>query len=1119
MVKRKNKLSILFIFTVMISVLFIGKVFASSNIIKLTNIQIKDQTSGVDASIDSYNANTVNTSNDYHAVNNYVEYILTILNTDSKPYSIKSISDTNTNPNIKYDYYDYKDKILKPNSTVQILIRETYNTENADLTNRSSSNSVKFLFNLVDEDGVEIYYDGDNPTTGDQIMKYVIIFGISIVALIALIFIIWKFKKGKKLMVLLLFGLLMIPGFVRAEDVEATITFNNNIDLLDKVKVTFNYNGVTRESIIQYDSSVTEPSVPNKNGYIFLGWFNNGNLFDFSTRLTSDITLEADYLKESYTITYDLDGGNASNPGVYKVTELPIALNNPVKDGYTFIGWTGSNGTTPQKDLTITNKSENLNYKANYTINTYTIAYEGLTEAEMTTLNNPDTYNIEDTITLNNPANRLDNDGDLAYRFIGWKNDTNDVSKTITITNNTGVKSYEAVWLPVAPDTYTITYELHDGTIDGTNPLTFNKLTPSFTLLNPTKRGYSFDGWIGSNGNVPQTSVTINQGTKQDLEFEAIFTKIDYPIAYDLDGGSVAVANPVTYTVTDTVTLNNPTKRGYNFLGWSGTDIEGMSTSVTIPVNSIGERSYKANYEIIEYTITYDLDGGAVTGNPTTYKVTDTINLLAPTKLGHIFTGWTGSNGQTPQTNVTITNSIGNLSYTANYEGGAYYVHFDKNDSLATGTMEDEQMQVDLSKALTSNKFYKKDYVFDGWTTNQDGTGTVYADGESVTNLVMSGTITLYAKWRPVKKAIFDTGSKVNIRMKTLSGQSGAATGTNNSIIKKVKYVDPVPQDKQITDNIISSAASQYKVYMWYDSDEKIIYYGKEDDADEIYLGKDGAYMFNYLYECTEIDTNFRTDDTQNFTQMFWRDVNLEVLDVSHFKTNEAKSFSSMFGECAKIPSFDLSGWDVSGAKTFTFMFNQCASITELDLTNWVTTSAETMKNMFSSTTNLSTLKIPNFVTSNVTDMQKMFDNMPSIQSLDLSHFDTSKVTAMNQMFENMTSLTSLNISSFNTAKVKNMEKMFKGTNQLQTLDISSFDTSIVTNMNNMFSEMSALTTIYVSSSFTTSSVTSTPVMFASDTNLVGGAGTHWSSSNTKKDYARIDRPDLSQPGYFTEKQ
>lgn len=74
-----------------------------------------------------------------------------------------------------------------------------------------------------------------------------------------------------------------------------------------------------------------------------------------------------------YKITYDLDGGvlndGSHNPGSYAEISLPFSLSIPTKDGYEFIGWTGSNGDTPELKVTILKGTTgNLNYKANWNL-------------------------------------------------------------------------------------------------------------------------------------------------------------------------------------------------------------------------------------------------------------------------------------------------------------------------------------------------------------------------------------------------------------------------------------------------------------------------------------------------------------------------------------------------------------------------------------------------------------------------------------------------------------------------------------------------------------------------------------------------------------------------------
>ena len=150
---------------------------------------------------------------------------------------------------------------------------------------------------------------------------------------------------------------------------------------------------------------------------------------------------------------------------------------------------------------------------------------------------------------------------------------------------------------------------------------------------------------------------------------------MNYSITYDLTGGALPAgqSNPTTYNVeTATFTLINPTRDGYTFVGWTGSNGSTPQTTVTIPTGSTGNLSYTANWTPITYSITYDLAGGALPAgqsNPTTYNIeTGTFTLINPVRDGYRFDGWTGSNGTTPQDTVTIpTGSTGDLNYTANW--------------------------------------------------------------------------------------------------------------------------------------------------------------------------------------------------------------------------------------------------------------------------------------------------------------------------------------------------------------------------------------------------------------------------------------------------------------------
>ena len=143
-----------------------------------------------------------------------------------------------------------------------------------------------------------------------------------------------------------------------------------------KCKVTFIDDGnILSEQEIDCGSKATSMSATGKTGYTFKYWALNNQQYDFNSAVTEDITLVSYYEIDTYNITYDLDGGilETPNPITYTVETDTFTLNNPTKQGYTFNGWTGSNGTIPG-DVTITKGSTgNKNYTANFTINSYTL--------------------------------------------------------------------------------------------------------------------------------------------------------------------------------------------------------------------------------------------------------------------------------------------------------------------------------------------------------------------------------------------------------------------------------------------------------------------------------------------------------------------------------------------------------------------------------------------------------------------------------------------------------------------------------------------------------------------------------------------------------------------------
>ena len=171
----------------------------------------------------------------------------------------------------------------------------------------------------------------------------------------------------------------------------------------------------------------------------------------------------------------------------------------------------------------------------------------------------------------------------------------------------TQIKGDTTLYLKWVPS-YTVSFNANGGTVTPESRNT--DANGKVTLPTPTKNGYTFKGWYTtSTGTVEVTANTVFTAA---TTIYAQWTLDSYTITYDLGGGTVATVNPVSYNVgSAAITLNNPTKVGYTFAGWTGTDITVASTAVIIPAGSTGNREYTATWTPLSYVVKFDLNGGS----------------------------------------------------------------------------------------------------------------------------------------------------------------------------------------------------------------------------------------------------------------------------------------------------------------------------------------------------------------------------------------------------------------------------------------------------------------------------------------------------------------------------
>ena len=314
--------------------------------------------------------------------------------------------------------------------------------------------------------------------------------------------------------------------------------------------------------------------------------------------------------------------------------------------------------------------------------------------------------------------------GRSGYRFVKWELETYNYQ-----IGGTFEMKLNAVW---SEKEYTIEYDLNDGKVTTNNPVEYGIEDDSFTLINPTKTGYTFIGWTGTGLDGLTMSVTIEKGSVGDRSYEANWQANTYTITLNPNGGSIANTT-ITVTYDQAYTLNDPEWTGHTFGGW----YEGNKKVTSGTWTRTSNLELTAKWDIVEYDITYNLNSDTnSSSNPATYTVDDEVILVAPTRTGYTFAGWTYVGQTTPVLSVTIpVGTTGDKTYTANWTADSFTLTFNADG----GSVSPESKTVTYDTSFTLPPPTKSGYTFAGWFngTKQYTNGTWK---ETV-------NVTLKAKW------------------------------------------------------------------------------------------------------------------------------------------------------------------------------------------------------------------------------------------------------------------------------------------------------------------------------------------------------------------------------------
>ena len=459
--------------------------------------------------------------------------------------------------------------------------------------------------------------------------------------------------------------------FAVDKDLALTATFDAK-----EYNLIYMVDGVEYKKVpVKFGSTITPEAFPTKVGYTFSGW---GEIP--ATMPTSDVTVNGTFAINKYTFTFDADGGSEVAGITQDYNSAITAPTAPTKTGYTFAGW------VPAIPETV--PAENMSFKAQWTINQYTLTFDADNGTEATVITQDFNTKFE------TPAAPTK----TGYTFAGWDSE---VPETIPAEN----KSFKALW---TINQYTFTFDADGGS--DVAAITQNYGTKIETPAAPTKTGYTFAGWVPA---IPETVPAEN------MSFKAQWTINQYSLTFDAGNGTEATVITQDYG-TKFDTPADPTREGYTFAGWD------MDIPETIPAEDM---SFTAKWIANQYTLTFDSDGGSDVAAITQDYGTKIETPAAPTKTGYTFAGW---DNEIPETMPAES-----MSFKAQWTINQYTLTFNADN----GTEDVEITQDYGTKFDTPADPTREGYTFAGW--DMDIPETIPAEDMSFTAKWIANQYTL----------------------------------------------------------------------------------------------------------------------------------------------------------------------------------------------------------------------------------------------------------------------------------------------------------------------------------------------------------------------------------------
>lgn len=532
----------------------------------------------------------------------------------------------------------------------------------------------------------------------------------------------------------------------------------------DDYTVTYDPRGGTvfpsSDSFSVGDTPLTLPN-PTRNGYTFAGWsqdelgaFGIVGVAGDGYSPTGNETLYALWTPDNYEVFFDAQGGTVFPlSATYTVDENPVQLPAPSRVGHTFMGWStdamGLTGSVGGAADPYTPTAPSTTLYAQWDPDVYVVTFDangGFVEIP------------SDSFTYGGQPISLPVATRQYHEFVGWtlNPDNSDpvVGGADDVFEPTDSVTLYAKWQLIE---FSVTFDSNNGV--GSMADQVGHLPAEISPVIFTRTGYSFGSWNTS----PDGSGTSYENGQlvdftSDLVLYAQWIPDEYLIGFD-GQGATTTPDSLNFTVgDDPILLPEVTRIGYSFTGWNvAADGTGQNVGdIADPFAPTESLTLYAQWTPDVYRVMFEPQSGEVDPSFVDFTVGDNpVQLPEPTRAGYTFTGWnTESDGSGTDLGLggdTMT-PTGAVTLYAQWTPNTYRVDFDAQGGTSNPSVDyftTDSAPINLPTPI------RDAWVFNGWNTEPDGSGTTIGVGDD--EYSPTSDITLYAQWvEPVFTVVFD---------------------------------------------------------------------------------------------------------------------------------------------------------------------------------------------------------------------------------------------------------------------------------------------------------------------------------------------------------------------------